>query len=102
MMLLRSLHFSLPPPPRAIIPDARPLGTFENQEAVINGKTRYISTISQKIGDFEQSILKASSKTFPTEMSLLNAQQKGKKGKKSERKGAEEEAKIKVNTAVTC
>ena len=47
-------------------------------------------------------ILKASPKTFPTEMSLLNAQKKGKKGKKSERKGAEEEAKIKVNTAVTC
>ena len=33
-MLLQSLYFSRPPPPRAtcIIPDARPLGTFENQD----------------------------------------------------------------------
>ena len=46
--LLQSLYFSRPPPPRAIIPDARPHGTFENQDGVINGKTRYISTISRK------------------------------------------------------
>ena len=34
VMLLQSLYFSRPPPPRAtcIIPDARPLGTFENQD----------------------------------------------------------------------
>ena len=30
-----------PPPPRAIIPDARPLGTFENQDSR-DGKKRYI------------------------------------------------------------
>ena len=30
-----------PPPPRAIIPDAAPLGTFENQDTR-DGKTRYI------------------------------------------------------------
>ena len=29
-MLLQSRYFPCPPPPRAIIPDARPLGTFEN------------------------------------------------------------------------
>ena len=28
----REKYFSRPPPPRAIIPDARPLGTFENQD----------------------------------------------------------------------
>ena len=28
-------------PPRAIIPDARPLGAFENQDSR-DGKTRYI------------------------------------------------------------
>ena len=33
--------FSFPPLPRAIIPDARPLGTFENQDSR-DGKTRYI------------------------------------------------------------
>ena len=32
VMLLQSLYFSRPPPPRAIIPDACPLGTFENQD----------------------------------------------------------------------
>ena len=38
------LSFSPPPPPppsRAIIPDARPLGRFENQDT-LDGKTRYI------------------------------------------------------------
>ena len=36
------LYFSRPsPPPRAIIPDVRPLGTFENQD-IRDGKTRYI------------------------------------------------------------
>ena len=39
VMLLQSLYFS--PPPAAIIPDARPLGTFENQDTH-DGKTRYI------------------------------------------------------------
>ena len=34
--------FLLPlPPPRGIIPDARPLGTFENQNT-LDGKMRYI------------------------------------------------------------
>ena len=28
----RKIDFSRPPPPRAIIPDARPLGTFENHD----------------------------------------------------------------------
>ena len=41
----REKYFSRPPPvpprPRAIIPDARPLGTFENQD-IRDGKTRYI------------------------------------------------------------
>ena len=32
---------SPPPSPRAIIPDARPLGTFENQDTR-GGKTGYI------------------------------------------------------------
>ena len=32
VMLLQSLYFSHPPLPTAIIPDARPLGTFENQD----------------------------------------------------------------------
>ena len=32
VMLLQSLYFSRPPPPRAIIPDDLPLGTFENQD----------------------------------------------------------------------
>ena len=32
VMLLQSLYFSHPPPPTAIIPEARPLGTFENQD----------------------------------------------------------------------
>ena len=41
------LYFSRPatpppaPPPRAIIPEARPLGTFENEDTR-DGKTRYI------------------------------------------------------------
>ena len=44
VMLLQSLYFSRtspPPSPRAIIPDARSLGTFENQ-GTRDGKTRYI------------------------------------------------------------
>ena len=32
VMLWQSLYFSRPPPPRAIISDAHPLGTFENQD----------------------------------------------------------------------
>ena len=38
VMLLQSLYFS---PPRPIIPDARPLGTFENQDSR-DGTKRYI------------------------------------------------------------
>ena len=38
LMLLQSLYFS---PPRAIIPDAGPLGTLKNQDTS-DGKTRYI------------------------------------------------------------
>ena len=48
--LLQPLDFSHHrpfPPPGAIIPDARPLGTFENQDTR-DGKTRYIQTISRK------------------------------------------------------
>ena len=42
VMLLQSLYFSRPPPPpQTIIPDARPLGTFENQDGH-DGKMRYI------------------------------------------------------------
>ena len=43
------LFFS-PPPPRAIMPDARPLGTvhLKIKMSAINGKTRYIMTISRK------------------------------------------------------
>ena len=45
VMLLQSLYSSrpLPPPPlpRAILPDARPLGTFEIQDTR-DGKTLYI------------------------------------------------------------
>ena len=32
VLLLQSLYFSRPPRTRAIIPDTRPLGTFENQD----------------------------------------------------------------------
>ena len=40
---------------RAIIPDARPLGTFENQDTR-DRKTRFISKRShEKLGDCEQS-----------------------------------------------
>ena len=56
VMLLQSLYFSRPPPSplRAIIPDARPLGTFENQDTVT--VRRGISKRShEKIGDCEQS-----------------------------------------------
>ena len=41
VMLLQPVYFSRPSLPRAIIPDARPLGTFENQDSR-DGKTRYI------------------------------------------------------------
>ena len=34
VMLLQSLYLSRPPPPTAIIPDACPLGTFENQSGL--------------------------------------------------------------------
>ena len=48
MMFLQSLYFSRPRPTSAIIPDAHTPGTFENQDGPINGKTPYISTISEK------------------------------------------------------
>ena len=44
LMLLQSLYFSCPSPPappRAIIPDTGPLGTFKNQDTS-DGKTRHI------------------------------------------------------------
>ena len=41
VMLLQSLSFLPPPPLTAIIPDAHPRGTFENQD-IRDGKTRYI------------------------------------------------------------
>ena len=40
VMLLQSLYFSRPPPPTAIIPASRPLGTFENQDITISRKNR--------------------------------------------------------------
>ena len=52
------LFFSPPQPPtRAIIPDARPLGTFENQDVAMTVPVRRgISKQShEKIGDYEQS-----------------------------------------------
>ena len=50
VMLLQSLYFSCLPPPRAIMPDARPLGIvhLKIKMSAINGKTRYIMTISRK------------------------------------------------------
>ena len=36
-------NFSRPPPPRAIIPDARPLGTFENQDDAL-----YLNDLTKK------------------------------------------------------
>ena len=36
-----------PPPPPAIIPDARPFGTFENQDTR-DGKTRYLNDLTKK------------------------------------------------------
>ena len=49
-----SIFLAPPSPLRAIIPDARPLGTFENQDTVT--VRRGISKRShEKIGDCEQS-----------------------------------------------
>ena len=47
VMLLQSLYFSRPPPPRAtcIISDVRPLGHLKIKMAAINYKTRYITTV---------------------------------------------------------
>ena len=44
------VFFAPPPPPRAIMPDAHPLGTvhLKIKMSPINGKTRYIMTISRK------------------------------------------------------
>ena len=50
LMLLQSLYFS-PPPPRAIIPEARPLGTFENQDS----RDGISKRSHEKIKDCEQS-----------------------------------------------
>ena len=38
--------FFSPPAARAIIPDACPLGTFENQDGKAAGKTRYITGVA--------------------------------------------------------
>ena len=58
-MLLQSLYFSRPPPPtpptRAIIPDARPLGTFENQDVAVTVRRGISKRSHEKIGDCEQS-----------------------------------------------
>ena len=43
-----------PLPPRGIIPDAGPLGTFKNQDTS-DGKTRISKRSHEKIGDCEQS-----------------------------------------------
>ena len=50
VMLLQSLYFSRPPPPRPIMPDARLLGTvhLKIKMSAFNGKTRHIMTISRK------------------------------------------------------
>ena len=50
----RFIYFSRPPPPhpRAIIPDARPLGTFENQDSRDGGISK---RSREKIEDCEQS-----------------------------------------------
>ena len=54
----REKYFSRPSrsplPPRAIIPAARPLGTFENRDTR-DGKTRYMKGSHEKIRDREQS-----------------------------------------------
>ena len=50
-------YFSRPPPPRAIIPDARPLGTSKNQDGRHLTVRRARSRRSHgKIGDCEQSM----------------------------------------------
>ena len=53
-MLSQSLYFSRPPPPRAIIPDARPLDTNGRHRRAISQRSH------RKIGDCEQSILNIS------------------------------------------
>ena len=53
------LFFSPPPTPptRAIIPDARPLGTFENQDVAVTVRRAISKRSHEKIGDGEQSNL---------------------------------------------
>ena len=41
-----SIFIFLAPAARAIIPDACPLGTFENQDGKAAGKTRYITGVA--------------------------------------------------------
>ena len=47
------------PPPRAIIPDARALGAFENQDTC-DGNCGLSKRAHEKIGDCEQSTIKRS------------------------------------------
>ena len=46
---------SSPPPTRAIIPDTRPLGTFENQDVAVTVRRGISKRSHEKIGDCEQS-----------------------------------------------
>ena len=48
VMLVQSLYFSRPPPPRAIIPTPAPSVHLKIKMAAINGRTRSISTIPRK------------------------------------------------------
>ena len=57
VLLLQSLYFSCPPPTRAIIPDARPLGTFQNQDVAVTVRRAISKRSHEKIGDGEQSNL---------------------------------------------
>ena len=43
------------PPTRAIIPDARPLGTFENQDVAVTVRRGISKRSHEKIGDCKQS-----------------------------------------------
>ena len=57
LVLLQPLYFSRTPPPRAIIPDAHPLGTFENQDGRLylkngtkkSGTVNNLPLISQEV-----------------------------------------------------
>ena len=58
VMLLQSLYSS-PPSPRAIIPDARSVGTFKNQDSrdAVTVRRGISKRPHEKIGDCEQSRL---------------------------------------------